>query len=83
MCAQPAYSGSPEAEPGVDLSSAVHRRLDHYTALKTGQLDIGRVPTADLPQKPLNQTVPSINPLGSGYTLSAQYPLRLYYYVPT
>ena len=82
MVPNPAYSGSPKPSlasikflPFTDLSAT-------YTALKTGQLDIGRVPTADLPQKPLNQTVPSVNPLGSGYTLSAQIPFGYSYYVP-
>ena len=82
MVPNPAYSGSPKPSlasikfvPFTDLSAT-------YTALKTGQLDIGRVSTADLPQKPLNQTVPSVNPLGSGYTLSAQIPFGYSYAVP-
>ena len=82
MVPNPAYSGSPKPSlasikfvPFTDLSAT-------YTALKTGQVDIGRVPTADLPQKPLSQTVPSVNPLGSGYTLSAQIPFGYSYYVP-
>ncbi|HEX9039616.1 MAG TPA: ABC transporter substrate-binding protein [Trebonia sp.] len=82
MVPNPAYSGSPKPSlasikfvPFTDLSAT-------YTALKTGQLDIGRVPTADLPQKPLSQNVPSVNPLGSGYTLSAQIPFGYSYYVP-
>jgi peptide/nickel transport system substrate-binding protein len=53
-----------------------------YTALKTGQLDIGAVPTSDLPQKPLNQTLPSTNPLGSGYNLQVLYPYGPNYFVP-
>jgi peptide/nickel transport system substrate-binding protein len=53
-----------------------------YTALKTGQLDIGAVPTSDLPQKPLSQTLPSTNPLGSGYNLQVLYPYGPNYFVP-
>ena len=29
-----------------------------YTALKTGQVDVGNVPTQDLPQKPTNSPLP-------------------------
>ena len=53
MVPNPAYSGSPKPSltsfkyvPFTDSST-------EYTALKTGQLDVGRVPTADLPQKSL------------------------------
>ena len=49
----PAYSGSPKPSltsfkyvPFTDSST-------EYTALKTGQLNVGAVPTADLPQKTL------------------------------
>ena len=40
-----------------------------YTALKTGQVDVGYIPTQDLPQKPASAALPATNPLGSGYNL--------------
>jgi peptide/nickel transport system substrate-binding protein len=52
-----------------------------YTALKTGNLDVGVVPPADLPQKPANQAVPSANPLGSGYKLDPFYTYAIAYYL--
>ncbi len=64
-----AYSGSPK--PTLSAIKYVTYTSDtaEYTALKTGSLDVGQIPSADLPQKPLNQTVPAANPLGSGYKL--------------
>ncbi|HTS96737.1 MAG TPA: ABC transporter substrate-binding protein [Streptosporangiaceae bacterium] len=64
-----AYSGSPK--PALSAVKYVTYTSDtaEYTALKTGSLDVGQVPSADLPQKPLNQAVPAANPLGSGYKL--------------
>ncbi len=64
-----AYSGSPK--PTLSAVKYVTYTSDtaEYTALKTGSLDVGQIPSADLPQKPLNQTVPAANPLGSGYKL--------------
>jgi peptide/nickel transport system substrate-binding protein len=41
-----------------------------YTALRTGSLDTGPVPTTDLPIKPITAALPSTNPLAaSGYYL--------------
>jgi peptide/nickel transport system substrate-binding protein len=82
MSPNPAYSGLPKPSltsfkyvPFTDSST-------EYTALKTGQLDIGTVPTADLPQKPLSVTLPSTNPLGSGYNLQPLIPFGFNYFVP-
>jgi len=82
MVPNPAYSGAPKPilssfkyVPFTDSSAT-------YTALKTGQLDIGRIPSADLPQKPLSQALPSVNPVGSGYILQPLYPYGFNYFVP-
>jgi peptide/nickel transport system substrate-binding protein len=40
-----------------------------YTALKTGQDDVGYIPTQDLPPKSAGSDLPAANPLGSGYYL--------------
>jgi len=76
-----AYSGSPK--PTLSELKYVDYTSDTamYTALKTGSLDVGAVPPADLPQKPLNQSVPSSNPLGSGYKLQPFYTYAIAYYM--
>ncbi|HTZ25331.1 MAG TPA: ABC transporter substrate-binding protein, partial [Streptosporangiaceae bacterium] len=63
------YSGSPK--PRISAVKFVPFTSDtaEYTALKTGQVDVGYIPTQDLPQKPANSWVPSTNPLGSSYYL--------------
>jgi peptide/nickel transport system substrate-binding protein len=74
-----AYSGSPKPQLSelkyVDYTSDIAM----YTALKTGSLDVGEVPPADLPEKPLNQALPSSNPLGSAYTLQPFYTYAIAY----
>jgi peptide/nickel transport system substrate-binding protein len=63
------YSGSPK--PKISAIKYVPYTSDaaEYTALKTGSVDIGYIPTADLAQKPANSYLPSVNPLGSSYYL--------------
>ena len=75
-----AYSGSPK--PTLSAIKYVTYTSDsaQYTALRTGALDVGVVPPADLPQKPLSQALPSTNPLGSGYTLDPFYTYAIAYY---
>ena len=64
-----AYSGSPK--PTLSAVKFVPFTADsaEYTALKTGAVDIGTIPTQDLPQKPANSDLPAVNPLGSSYYL--------------
>ena len=77
-----AYSGSPK--PKLSAVKFVPYTADStaYTALKTGQLDVGYIPSADLPQKPANSVLPATNPLGSGYTLQPFYFFGLTYAQP-
>jgi len=53
-----------------------------YTALKTGQVDVGNIPTQDLPQKSPSAALPPTNPLGSGYTLQPFYSYGIQYAQP-
>jgi peptide/nickel transport system substrate-binding protein len=76
------YSGSPKPilgqfkeVPFTDLSAT-------FTALKTGQVDIGHAQAPDLPQKPSGSAVPATNPLGSGYNLQPFYQYGIRYYQP-
>jgi peptide/nickel transport system substrate-binding protein len=78
----PAYSGSQKPilaqfkeVPFTDLSAT-------YTALKTGQIDVGHVQAPDLPQKPAGSAVPAVNPLGSAYTMMPFYQYGIRYYQP-
>ncbi|MGH3400534.1 MAG: ABC transporter substrate-binding protein [Streptosporangiaceae bacterium] len=77
-----AYSGSPK--PTLSAVKFVPYTADstEYTALKTGQLDVGYIPSADLPQKPPNSVQPATNPLGSGYNLQPFYFFGLTYAQP-
>jgi peptide/nickel transport system substrate-binding protein len=75
------YSGSPKPQlaevkfvPYTDDSS-------EFTALKTGSnLDVGYIPSQDLPAKPVTQPLPSSNPAGSAYALQPAYTFGVDYY---
>jgi peptide/nickel transport system substrate-binding protein len=70
MVPNKAYSGSPK--PTLSAIKFVPFTSDatEYTALKTGQVSVGNIPVADLPQKPASSPLPATNPLGSGYYLT-------------
>jgi peptide/nickel transport system substrate-binding protein len=53
-----------------------------YTALKTGQVDVGNIPTQDLPQKSASSALPPTNPLGSSWTLQPFYSYGISYAQP-
>ncbi|HWG02853.1 MAG TPA: ABC transporter substrate-binding protein [Trebonia sp.] len=78
----PDYSGSPK--PSLSAVKFVPYTSDttEYTALRTGQLNVGYIPSQDLPQKSLNQVLPSTNPLGSNYALQPFYQDAIAYFVP-
>jgi peptide/nickel transport system substrate-binding protein len=77
-----AYSGSPKpALAGFDYKYYTDDSTE-YTALRTGQIDVGYIPSQDLPQKPLTQVLPSTNPLGSTYNLQPFYQDGVYYLQP-
>jgi peptide/nickel transport system substrate-binding protein len=76
------YGGSPKPS----LASVTYKYFTddstEYTALRTGQLDVGYIPSQDLPQKSLSQVLPSTNPLGSGFNLQPFYQDGIYYLQP-
>jgi peptide/nickel transport system substrate-binding protein len=76
------YSGSPK--PKLSAVKFVPFTTDAavYTALKTAQVDIGRIPAEDLPPKPASASVPATNPVGSGYTLETLSPFGITYAQP-
>jgi peptide/nickel transport system substrate-binding protein len=76
------YSGSPKPTISVFKEVTYTSSATEYVALKTGQLDIGYIPPADLPQKPAGSAVPSADPLGSGFTLAPFYEDGITYVQP-
>jgi peptide/nickel transport system substrate-binding protein len=74
-----AYSGSPKPQLANFTYYAYPDGPAEYTALKAGQLDVGYVPTRDLAPVSGGQVLPSTNPLGSGYALSAAYSFGIQY----
>ena len=82
MVPNKAYSGSPK--PKLDAIKFVPFTADsaEYTALKTGQVDIGVIPSADLPPRVGTNPLPPSNPLGSNYTLQPFYSFGIYYAQP-
>jgi peptide/nickel transport system substrate-binding protein len=82
MVPNKAYSGTPKPQLSSIKFLPYTDDTTEYTALKTGQVDVGYVPSADLPPKPANATLPATNPLGSGYDLQAFYSFGIYYAQP-
>jgi peptide/nickel transport system substrate-binding protein len=82
MVANKDYSGSPK--PVLSAIKFLPYTSDsaEYTALKTGQADVGNIPAGDLPQKPSSSPVPATNPLGSGYTLEPFWSYGIQYAQP-
>ena len=76
------YSGSPKPQLAAIKLVSFTDDSTEYTALKTGQVDVGYIPSADLPPKPANSVLPATNPLGSGYTLQPFYSFGIYYAQP-
>ncbi len=76
----PKYSGSPKPQISVFKEVPYTDDSTEYTAIKTGGLDIGYIPPADLPVKPVGQALPSTNPAGSNFTLQPNYDWGFAYY---
>ena len=71
-----AYSGSPKPQLAGFTYYAYTDDSTEYTALKTGQIDVGQVPDQDMAPVSGNQVLPSTNPLGSGFNLRALVPVQ-------
>jgi len=77
----PKYSGSPKPKISVFTEVPFTDDSAEYAALKTGSLDVGYIPAADLPVKAPTAVLPSTNPLGSGFTLAPNYDYGFAYYL--
>jgi peptide/nickel transport system substrate-binding protein len=82
MVPNPKYSGSPKPQISAIKFVPFTDDTTEYTALKTGQVDVGNIPTQDLPQKPSNSPLPATNPLGSGYYLTPFFSYGIQYAQP-
>jgi peptide/nickel transport system substrate-binding protein len=79
----PAYSGSPK--PTLDAGKFLPFTSDsaEFNVLKAGNtVDVGYIPSQDLPAKPASAAVPSTNPAGSSYNLVPAYTWSVNYFVP-
>jgi peptide/nickel transport system substrate-binding protein len=75
-----AYSGSPKPQLAGFTYYAYTDDSTEYTALKTGQVDVAQVPDQDMTPVSGSQSLPSTNPLGSGYNLETAYQFSTEYY---
>jgi peptide/nickel transport system substrate-binding protein len=75
------YSGSPKPKIAEFKELPFTSDAAEYDALKSGSLDIGYIPAADLPVKSPTQAVPASDPLGSGFTLQPNYDWGFAYYL--
>jgi peptide/nickel transport system substrate-binding protein len=82
MVPNASYSGSPKPTLAAVKFLAYTSDETEYTALKTGQINVGEIPKGDLPQKPVSQPLPSTNPLGSAYNLQPFYNFGISYFQP-
>jgi peptide/nickel transport system substrate-binding protein len=76
------YSGSPKPRLAQFKEVAYTSDTAEYTALKTGQVNVGWVPTADLPQKTGASDLPPSNPVGGNYRLAPFTNYMISFWVP-
>jgi peptide/nickel transport system substrate-binding protein len=75
------YSGSPKPQLANYTYYAYTDDTTEYTALKTGGIDVGYVPPADLAPVSGKQVLPSNNPLGGAFNLAADYVFGIQYFL--
>jgi len=76
-----AYSGTPKPELAAVTMVPFADEPTEYTALKSGQINVGYIPPQDLPLKPDSRALPSTNPLGSAFTLAPSYADSIDYFL--
>ncbi len=83
MVPNTAYSGSPKPSISVLKFLPYTDDTTEYTALKTGQLDVGYIPPQDLAPRTGSSPLPATNPLASqNYNLQPFYSFGIYYAQP-
>jgi peptide/nickel transport system substrate-binding protein len=76
------YSGSPQPQIATLKFLPYTDDATEYTALKSGSVDVGYVPSADLPPRTGTAVLPTSNPLGSSYNLQPFYSFGIIYAQP-
>jgi peptide/nickel transport system substrate-binding protein len=76
------YSGSPKPQIATLKFLPYTDDATEYTALKSGSVDVGYVPSADLPPRTGTAVLPTTNPLGSSYNLQPFYSFGIIYAQP-
>jgi peptide/nickel transport system substrate-binding protein len=78
-----AYSGSPKPHLAAVKFLPFTSDSAEFNVLKAGKtIDVGYIPSQDLPPKPSGSAVPTNSPVGSSYALSPVYPWSVNYFVP-
>src|ERR1700690_3349186 len=73
MAANKDFSGTPKPKLSAVKFVPFTSDTAEYTALKTGQVDVGYIPTQDLSQKPVNSSLPSFNTPQVGHLVRQLY----------
>jgi peptide/nickel transport system substrate-binding protein len=76
------YSGAPKPKLSEVKFVPFTDDATEFTALKTGQVDVGYIPSADLPPKTGSGVLPPTNPLGSSFSLQPFYSFGISYAQP-
>jgi peptide/nickel transport system substrate-binding protein len=82
MVPNKAYSGAPKPSIATLKFLPYTDDTTEYTALKSGGVDVGYVPSADLPPRSGTAVLPPSNPLGSAYNLQPFYSFGIIYAQP-
>ena len=82
MVPNKAYSGAPKPSIATLKFLPYTDDTTEYTALKSGSVDVGYVPSADLPPRSGTAVLPPSNPLGSAYNLQPFYSFGIIYAQP-
>ena len=82
MVPNKAYSGAPKPSIATLKFLPYTDDTTEYTALKAGSVDVGYVPSADLPPRSGTAVLPPSNPLGSAYNLQPFYSFGIIYAQP-
>ncbi len=82
MVPNKAYSGAPKPSIATLQFKPYTDDSTEYTALKSGQVDVGYVPSQDLPPRTGTDVLPATNPLGSSYNLQPFYSFGIIYAQP-
>jgi peptide/nickel transport system substrate-binding protein len=78
----PSYSGSPKPQLAEFKLMTFLDDPQGYAALKSGKIDMGRIPLEDLPHAAPGSMLPATDPLGSGYNLKPWVEPTIFFYAP-